>query len=114
MNETNSNKGTTAADARAGGSESGSRKVIVKNQPEEWISITRAEKALGLPRELILSDIKNGRVPFRLVGSQYRVNLKLVREYLFKTDVKNMEKVEKDAENDHGMRRRARIKPVIL
>lgn len=69
--------------------------ILSSNDPKEWVSISRAEKLLGISREDINTKIKEGKIPFRKSGSRYTVNIKLVRAYLCREDINNMKQVQR-------------------
>jgi excisionase family DNA binding protein len=62
----------------------------------DWVNISEAIQILGLPREMIMQKIHNAQIPFRMVGSQYRLNIKVTRAYLAREDIANMQAVHKE------------------
>ncbi|MCL2215800.1 MAG: helix-turn-helix domain-containing protein [Defluviitaleaceae bacterium] len=62
----------------------------------EWVSIDDAVKILGISRKVIDSHIENGEIPFRQSGRRRILNVKLVRAALYKIDIANMERVQKN------------------
>ena len=60
------------------------------NSQKEWVNVTEAINILGIPRNDLMSYIHNMQIPFRKNGSRYLLNIKLVRAYLCRMDIGNM------------------------
>ena len=79
----------------------------------DWVNVTQAVKILGLPRQTLMSKIHNACIPFRMVGNQYRINIKIARAYLAREDIANMEAVKKELSLTPLSRGKTKVRKVI-
>jgi len=76
--------------------------------------LTQAIKELGIPREELKAKIHNGCIPFRMSGTQFRINVKLVRAYLAREDIRNMEQVKKEIARNPMSKAKVKVRKVCV
>lgn len=80
----------------------------------DWVSITQAEKELGISRDEIKSKIHNGHIPFRMAGTHFKINIKLTRAYLVKEDIENMNRIKKEISIAPTSHRKTNVRKICV
>ena len=65
----------------------------------DWVSISQAEKILGIPRDSLVLYIQNGILPFLKNGTRYVININQANEVF--CDLADMNRKDIQTEREH-------------